>query len=228
MTQTKHYVTIKGTKDGLILMLDDRCSYAELIKELDEKLSSNHYQLTDGPQVSVKVSIGNRYLTDEQESDLKQVIVENKNLHVEQIDSNVISKVEAENIRKQSQIVSIARIIRSGQVLEITGDLLLIGDVNPGGTVIATGNIFVMGALKGVAHAGCHGDKQSVIASSYMAATQLRIAELVKYAPDHTEPVGYEMECAYIDGTEDEITLERVQQLTQLRPNLTRLESYRN
>ena len=46
--------------------------------------------------------------------------------------------------------MTVARIIRSGQVLQVAGDLLLIGDVNPGGTVIAGGNIFIMGALKGL------------------------------------------------------------------------------
>lgn len=39
---------------------------------------------------------------------------------------------EAERLKAESEIVSVAKIIRSGQVLEVPGDLLLIGDVNPG------------------------------------------------------------------------------------------------
>ena len=46
------------------------------------------------------------------------------------------------------------RVISSGQVFEVPGDLLLIGDVNPDGTVRAGGNIYIMGQLKGIAHAG--------------------------------------------------------------------------
>ena len=48
--------------------------------------------------------------------------------------------------------------------IKVPGDLLLIGDVNPGGTVMAGGNIFIMGSLKGIAHAGCYGnDKRSLL-----------------------------------------------------------------
>ena len=34
----KQLIHIKGTKDGLVLRLDDQCSYAELIEELGKKL----------------------------------------------------------------------------------------------------------------------------------------------------------------------------------------------
>lgn len=53
-------------------------------------------------------------------------------------------------------------------MLHVKGNLLLIGDVNPGGTVIAGGNIFVIGALRGIAHAGYYGDAEAVIAASVM------------------------------------------------------------
>jgi septum site-determining protein MinC len=42
-------------------------------------------------------------------------------------------------------------------------------------------------------------------------------------APEEYEQEGNEMECAYIDEN-DTITIERLQILQRLRPNLTRLE----
>ena len=66
-----------------------------------------------------------------------------------QIQSNVITKEEVEKMKEEQEITSVSKIIRSGQILQVPGDLLLIGDVNPGGTVIAGGNIFIMGAIKG-------------------------------------------------------------------------------
>ena len=81
--------------------------------------------------------------------------------------------------------MSVAKIIRSGQVLNVTGDLLLIGDVNPGGTVIADGNIFILGALKGIAHAGFDGNTEAVIAASVMKPSQLRISDVLNRAPDY-------------------------------------------
>lgn len=220
-------VIIKGTKDGLTLHLDDSCSYEELRKELDEKLSANDRTNEDRPLTPVKLETGNRYLTEAQQEELKDIIRQKKNLVVNDIESNVITKKEADLIRKENEIVTVARIIRSGQILEVPGDLVLIGDVNPGGTVIAGGNIFIMGALRGVAHAGYSGNEQAVIVASSMKPTQLRISDCLNRAPDHVQiEEKHEMECAYIDNNR-QIVVDRLQGLVHLRPNLTRLEGGR-
>ncbi|MED3562194.1 septum site-determining protein MinC [Bacillus xiapuensis] len=217
-------VTIKGTKEGLVLQLDDRCSYEELKKELDEKLSTNLRTQEEGQLLAVKVNVGNRFLSDDQREDLENLIRQKKNLVVDDIDSNVITKEEAKRLKAEDEVVTVSRIIRSGQVLEVPGDLLLIGDVNPGGTVIAGGNIFIMGALKGIAHAGCSGNDEAIIAASSMKPTQLRISECLNRAPDIVqEKEKHEMECAYIDE-DRKISVDRLQALIHLRPNLTRLE----
>lgn len=217
-------VLIKGTKDGLTLHLDDQCSYEELKRELNEKLTENQRVNKDHPLISVIVKIGNRYLTEEQKEEIKTLIRQKKNLVVGTIDSNVLTKEEAEKILHENEIVSVARIIRSGQVLEVPGDLLLIGDVNPGGKVVAGGNIYVMGALKGIAHAGANGNSEAIISASVMKPTQLRIDHAISRSPDvAAEDEGREMECAYIDEN-DQIMIDRLQVLMHLRPNLTRLE----
>ncbi|WP_221277355.1 septum site-determining protein MinC [Anoxybacteroides tepidamans] len=210
---------MKGTKDGLTLHLDDTCSYEDLIAELDEKLTINENEDSDGPLVSVHLKIGNRYLTPKQEEELRALIRAKKNLVVESIDSNVMTKEEALKWKQKTEIVSVAKIVRSGQVLHVHGDLLLIGDVNPGGTVIAGGNIFILGALRGIAHAGCYGNKEAVIAASIMKPTQLRISDVMNRAPDYKTEERNEMECAYIDDT-GQIVVDRLQLLTHLRPNL--------
>ena len=120
--------------------------------------------------------------------------------------------------------MTVSRIIRSGQVLEVPGDLLLIGDVNPGGTVIAGGNIFIMGTLKGIAHAGFYGNVQAVITASSMQPSQLRISDCINSAPDPQENnEKREMECAYVDENH-QIIVDRLQVLINLRPNLNRFE----
>lgn len=220
--QKQQYVTIKGTKNGLTLHLDDSCSFQQLLKELDEKLSSNH-QPEDSPLIPVHIKAGNRYLTREQQDQIREIIRKKKKLVVESLESDVMTKAEALEWKKQTDVETVSRIIRSGQVLQVKGDLLLIGDVNPGGTVMAGGNIFIMGALRGIAHAGCFGNQDAVIAASLMKPVQLRISELVNRAPDQQED-GHEMECAFIDQNINQIVIDRVQVLPHLRPNLTRLE----
>lgn len=216
-------VTIKGTKDGLVLHLDDSCSYQDLKRELDQKLSATLRAQEEG-LIVVKVEIGNRYLTENQREELKMLIRQKKNLIVEDIESNVITKEEAFQLKAENEVVTVSRIIRSGQVLNVPGDLLLIGDVNPGGEVIAGGNIFIMGSLKGLAHAGCFGNNEAVIAASNIRASQLRISDCLNRAPDHEPSSGkLEMECAYIDENH-QIIIDRLQALIQLRPDLTRLE----
>ena len=216
-------VTIKGTKDGLILHLDDSCSYEDLKKELDYKLSESARSREDR-LITVKLQVGNRYLTEKQEEDLKELIRQKKNLVVDTIISNVVLKEEAEKLRKENEIISVAKIIRSGQVLQTPGDLLLVGDVNPGGTVIAGGNIFIMGTLKGIAHAGYFGDNDAIIAASVMKPSQIRISDCITRSPDHySSSETREMECAYINE-EHQITVDRLQVLMQIRPNITRLE----
>ncbi|MDR9791550.1 MAG: septum site-determining protein MinC [Bacillaceae bacterium] len=222
--QRPYYVTIKGTKDGLTLYLDDSCSFHDIVNELDSMLSKRQYVQENEPMIRVTIKAGNRFLTEEQEEKIKDVIRKKRNLIVDAIDSNVISKEEALKWKEEADVISVAKVVRSGQVLKIRGDLLLIGDVNPGGTVMATGNIFVMGALKGIAHAGFEGNRNAVIAASLMKPTQLRISDILSRPPDQKEPsFRNDMECAYIDenGT---IIIERIQQLAHLRPNLTRLE----
>lgn len=220
--QKQQYVTIKGTKSGLTLYLDDACSFEQLLKDLDEKLSSN-YQPEDSPLISVHIKVGNRYLTRDQQDQIREIIRNKKKLVIETLESNVMSKREALEWKIQTDVVTVTRIIRSGQVLQVKGDLLLIGDVNPGGTVMAGGNIFVMGALRGIAHAGCFGNKEAVVTASVMKPMQLRISDLVNRAPDYQED-GHEMECAFVDQNENQIIIDRVQVLPHLRPNLTRLE----
>jgi septum site-determining protein MinC len=220
-------VLIKGTKDGLTLHLDDSCSYIELKTELDDKLSASYRAQDDRPLITVKVKVGNRYLTEEQKEEIRSLIRQKKNLVVESIESNVLTVDEAEQIKNQTDIVTIARIIRSGQVLEVEGDLLLIGDVNPGGTVIASGNIFIMGSLRGIAHAGYHGDHTAVIVASHMNPSQVRISQFINRAPEQVkEEDGREMECAYIDQN-NQIIVDRLQVLMQVRPSLTRFEGGR-
>ena len=218
-----HNVTIKGTKEGIVLQLNDSCSFEELTKELHWKLLDSS-RSKDDHQLTVKVQLGNRYLVEEQKEELKQIINENKNLTVESITSNVVTKEEVENMKQEREIISVSKIIRSGQVLQVPGDLLLIGDVNPGGTIIAGGNIFVMGILKGSAHAGCNGNKEAIVAASVMKPSQIRISEFINRAPDYaTDQEVKEMECSYIDEN-NQIIIDRLQVLMHIRPNLTRLE----
>jgi len=61
---------------------------------------------------------------------------------------------------------------------------VVLGDANPGSEIIASGNIIVMGALKGLVHAGCTGDVYSYVCALRLAPTQLRICDIITYIPE--------------------------------------------
>lgn len=78
-----------------------------------------------------------------------------------------------------SRALTVEGALRSGQVVRFEGDVVVFGDVNPGAQIIATGNVLVLGALKGLVHAGSDGDERAVILSFEMAPTQLRIGSRI-------------------------------------------------
>lgn len=69
--------------------------------------------------------------------------------------------------------------LRGGQSLHNVGNIVVVGDVNPGAELVATGDIVVFGSLRGVAHAGAQGETSARVYAVDLAATQLRIAALI-------------------------------------------------
>ncbi|SDN59260.1 septum site-determining protein MinC [Alkalicoccus daliensis] len=218
--QLQQHVTLKGTKEGLQLQLDDQCTFEVLLKEVEDKLSEQKEQLTSpkGERLQVKVDAGYRYLKEGQQEALTAMLQDTFHIDVAEVRSNVISRTQAEAARKEDHVIRMARVIRSGQVLELEGDVLIVGDINPGAVVKTTGSIFVLGSLKGVAHAGCNGNVRAVICASFMDPAQLRIAHIVRHPPEEEEWRGM-FESAFVND-EGTLVLERGQKLGFFRPEL--------
>jgi septum site-determining protein MinC len=69
--------------------------------------------------------------------------------------------------------------LRGGQALQQFGSIVVVGDVNPGAELVATGDIIVFGALRGTAHAGAQGDTAARVYALELQPTQLRIATFI-------------------------------------------------
>ena len=214
----QQYVTIKGTKDGLILRLDDKCAYSNLLAELREKVAE------DGLEglAEVQVHIGNRYCNEEDLKEIMNTIHNSPNLRVSKIQSDVVTMEECNRRIVENQSETFIGIVRSGQVIQAEGDLVVIGDVNPNGRVVAGGSIYVLGRLKGIAHAGANGNSQAVIAASWLEATHLMIADKIELMTDELTVLSEqpEMECAYLHSN-GYIVIDRLQELRVLRPELS-------
>lgn len=87
--------------------------------------------------------------------------------------------------------------LRSGIEVRHRGTVVVLGDANPGSSIVAEGDIFIWGRLRGVVHAGAGGNGQCRIMALHMQPTQLRIADQVARSPEDP-PAQYQPEVAYI------------------------------
>ncbi|GIQ70173.1 putative septum site-determining protein MinC [Xylanibacillus composti] len=214
MAAEKHHVTIKGNKEGLIFLLDDSCSFETLLQELRYKLEKTHQKILTGPIIHVFVKLGRRKISESDKEALLTTIKSRGNLIVQRIEN----EEDEEAANKHDRLLVHKGIVRSGQTFTCSGSVLFIGDINPGGSIIAKGDIFIMGSLRGLAHAGSEGDESAVIAASHMRPTQLRIAGVISRPPDEWGFDETHMDFAYLN--EGKMEINKLNQLHKIRPDI--------
>jgi septum site-determining protein MinC len=191
----KQHITIKGVKEGLVFLLDDECEFDVLLSELHYKLETSHQQLLTGPLVHVHVKLGTRQASDAEKEQLVTAIRRRGNLLVQSVESDPVAAEDA---------------VPEKDVLKT-----MTGDLNPGGTIRCTGDIYVLGSLRGIAHAGTEGRKDAIIAASMLRPTQLRIAEVISRPPDEWMTGDTLMEFAYLE--DDHMNIDKISQLYRIR-----------
>lgn len=67
------------------------------------------------------------------------------------------------------------RTLRSGARVHHHGNLIVVGDINAGAEVVASGDIIIWGQVRGMVHAGALGDDNAIICALVLNPTQLRI-----------------------------------------------------
>ena len=83
------------------------------------------------------------------------------------------------------------RSLRSGQKINYDGNVVVLGDVNPGADITASGDIVVMGSLRGMVHAGAKGNQESIIMAYRLNPVQLRIGSVISRPPENGSPCDY-------------------------------------
>lgn len=114
---------------------------------------------------------------------------------------------------KHSEPLYLKTTVRSGMEIRHEGTVMLLGDVNPGGAIIAQGDIIIWGRLRGIAHAGFKSEAYGSVCDRracrimglHLNPTQLRIADVVARAPN-TPPTDSQAEIAYISAQGIRIT----------------------
>ncbi|MEJ2484833.1 MAG: septum site-determining protein MinC [Anaerolineales bacterium] len=91
------------------------------------------------------------------------------------------------------EAILIHRTLRSGARIDFDGHIIVIGDVNPGAELIAGGNVIVWGKLRGMVHAGAHGNTGAVVCALGLLPTQLRIGDKIAISPTDRDEIRPEM-----------------------------------
>ena len=104
----------------------------------------------------------------------KEITVE-KQLQTESFDEVIFEAPIAEHIDPKAQLYT-GRVRSGQQVYAKENDLIITGDVNAGAEVIADGNIYIFGVLRGKALAGAMGDQKASVYCRSFSPELLSIA----------------------------------------------------
>lgn len=175
-------VIIKCNKYGLIVILDEKLPFEELLKDIEDKFRESAKFFKNA---KMAMTIRGRTLDKVQEKQVVEAIVNSCGLHIlcivdedrgseaffkEAVDSAVEEKEKEDGRFYRGTL-------RAGQVLETEHSIVILGDVNPGANVVSKGNIVILGSLRGTAYAGATGDQSCFVAALVMKPIQVRIAD---------------------------------------------------
>ena len=202
-------VTIKGTKSGIILVLDNAVSFDDLKGMIAEKFQEASSFLG---KHKMGLIIRGRELSDIEQEEVVSIIADNSDLSItciidEESATERLFNIDKEEKQLQERSASLESLeeslealpvansydnsaliytgnLRSGQDISCEQSVILLGDVKPGGTVTSYGSIFILGELRGNAFAGAGGDRQAIVMALKLDPLQVRIADAIAISPD--------------------------------------------
>lgn len=183
-------VVIKGIRDGLLILLPEG-PVDQAIDALVEKLEQNR-AFFEGGECPVYIS-GD--LSDDVLEGLRDML--GARFGIRKVErATPRRQAEAERIGVETSTspglaggreglsLTVEGTVRNGQRITYQGDIVILGDCNPGSSVVAGGSVYVLGALRGVVHAGALGDEDMSVAAFTLLPTQIRIATYIARAPE--------------------------------------------
>ncbi|MCL2592301.1 MAG: hypothetical protein FWD82_02930 [Defluviitaleaceae bacterium] len=166
-------VVFKIVNDEVLVILDEAKKFKELSSSFLEKIKQSE-SFFKGSNISV--TFKGKVLKKAEEEELLNLIRASGAKIKEVTGSPSLQNLTT---ARQNDTIFHRGSLRGGQAIKHEGSVVVIGDVNPGGEIVATGNIIVMGALKGLAHAGSKGDRDCFVAALNLVPSALRIADII-------------------------------------------------
>jgi septum site-determining protein MinC len=176
-------IIIKGNKEGLnvIINMNHFCDFEDMLEALVDKLSKGK-KFYKGSTLKITTEL--KYINERESRKLKEILFD------EFLISDCIFQDQEESTLKvftgiyEGKTKFLRKTIRSGQSINYPGNIVIIGDVNPGSEIFAAGNIIVLGNLRGVVHAGTNGNEKAIIAAFKLEPQILQIGSIVTRSPE--------------------------------------------
>jgi septum site-determining protein MinC len=181
-------VSLKGVGDGLRLHIGSPLPKEQILSEITP-LFDRIRQLASGARITVDACGKEGELV----SFLRDFLV--REYQVADVAPADMSPGQSQQVRKRqreadrswenrrSDVLMMCGRVRSGQKIQHKGHVLLMGDVNPGGEVMAGGDIIVLGSLCGSAAAGHPEKNDAIIVALDFRPTRIQIADQVSTGP---------------------------------------------
>ena len=202
----RNCVSINLRKNQILIKISDDAEQKDIIDNLRKKLPElkKMYKNEKTP-----ITVTGKVLKNKEIDEIQELI--KRNIDVE-IDFDMPKSLGLSSItRTFNKEIAVSETkfhrgsLRSGQKMESEGSLIILGDVNSGAEVMASDNIVVLGALRGLAHAGAKGNKQAIISAGLLDTVQIRIANVIKEIDRDEEPLHKQ---AYVSIINNEIVIE--------------------
>lgn len=186
-------VLIKGTKNGIIVKMDNKLPFDEIKKQLAAKFEETADFFKEA---NMALTFEGRELTSGQTQEVLDIIQKHSKINIicivdnDRFHEKVFEDAISERINELSAQTGqfYKGTLRSGQVFESESSVIILGDVNPGAKVIAKGNVVVLGTLKGNIYAGAAGNENCFVAALDMNPMQIRIGDVLARCADNAKP----------------------------------------
>lgn len=203
----REFVSIKSSKYGLEVHLDAEIPFEMLLESVIKKFTETAKFFSNS---QVAASFEGRRLSKVEEQILVQTITDVAKIRILCVIDHSKSTEQMYRMIVEQCIDGIKTqdgqfyrgTLKRRQVLESETSVVILGNVEKGAKVISKGNIVIMGALNGYAHAGASGNYNSFITALQMNPKFLKIGEIeAKRHNFHTkDDITIEPKIALVDG----------------------------
>ncbi|NLZ48520.1 MAG: septum site-determining protein MinC [Clostridiales bacterium] len=179
-------ILIKGNREGLVTVIDmDKFrNFDDMLEALVEKLSRGR-RFYKGSTLKITTEL--KRINERDAVRLRNVLLRDFDIKECIFEEYEEPKPKTFTGIYEGRTKFVRKTIRSGQRIEYPGNLVIIGDVNPGSEIQAAGNVIVLGNLKGYVRAGMGGDSRAFVAAFSLQPEILQIGTLVTRAPEDNE-----------------------------------------